>query len=122
MDWTQTTNTIDYGIKSMKEDGNNTKITLERIGLMPMPLDIEVEFTDGTKQQFYIPLRMMFGNKPTDATILNDWAWAYPSFEFSIEKPKSTIKSVIIDPKGFMADINKENNIIYNTKEGTNRP
>jgi len=122
MDWTQTTNTIDYGIKSMVENGSNTTINLERIGLMPMPLDIEVEFTDGTKQQFYIPLRMMFGNKPTEATILNDWAWAYPSFEFSIEKPKSTIKSVIIDPKGFMADINKENNIIYNTKEGTNKP
>jgi aminopeptidase N len=42
MDWTQTTNTIDYGIKSVDADEENTKITLERIGLMPMPIDLLV--------------------------------------------------------------------------------
>jgi len=110
MDWTQTTNTIDYGIKSIESDVNGTKITLERIGLMPMPLDLEVEFTDGTKQQFHIPLRMAFGSKPTTATTLENWAWAYPTYEFTINKKRSSIKSVMIDPSGFMADINKENN------------
>ena len=39
VDWTQTTNTIDYGIKSIDDNG---KVTLERIGRMPMPLDILV--------------------------------------------------------------------------------
>ena len=43
-DWTKTTNTIDYGIKSVTEDGKNTKVTLERIGRMPMPLDILVVY------------------------------------------------------------------------------
>lgn len=110
MDWTQTTNTIDYGIKSIEDDENRTKVTIERIGLMPMPLDIEVEYTDGTKDQFYIPLRMMYGSKITTATPLSDWAWAYPTYEFVIEKSKPLVKSITIDPKGFMADINKENN------------
>ncbi len=109
-EWTQTTNTVDYGIKSMDNNGNSTKVTLERIGLMPMPLDIEVEFTDGTKQQFYIPLRSTYGSKSTSATELKDWAWAYPTYEFTIDKAKPYIKSVTIDPKGFMADVNKENN------------
>ena len=109
-EWTQTTNTIDYGIKSLEADGNATKVTLERIGLMPMPLDIEVEYMDGSKQQFYIPLRMLYGSKPTSATKLNDWAWAYPTYEFTIDKPRTTIKSVTIDKDGFMADVNKTNN------------
>ncbi len=110
MDWTQTTNTIDYGVKSIESKGTGTYVTLERIGLMPMPLDIEVEYTDGTKQQFHIPLRMMYGTKPTSATILNDWAWAYPTYEFTIDKAKASINSVTIDPNGFMADVNRDNN------------
>lgn len=109
-EWTQTTNTIDYGIKSVENSGNGTKVILERIGVMPMPLDIEVEFTDGTKQQFHIPLRMAFGSKPTTATTLKDWAWAYPTYEFTINKTKPFIKSVTIDPNEFMADVNKLNN------------
>ena len=110
MDWTQTTNTIDYGIKSIENEGATTKVILERIELMPMPLDIQVEFTDGSKQDFYIPLRATFGSKPTTATELNDWAWAYPTYEFIIEKAKPFIKSVTIDPKGLMADVKRDNN------------
>ncbi|MEL0201118.1 MAG: M1 family metallopeptidase, partial [Flavobacteriaceae bacterium] len=34
-DWTQTTNTIDYGIKEVEEAGEKTTVYLERIGLMP---------------------------------------------------------------------------------------
>jgi Peptidase family M1 domain len=115
-DWTQTTNTIDYAIKEVKEDADKTKITLERIGRMPMPIDLKVEYTDGTVENFYIPLRMMSFEKtnpiPTvKRTILNDWAWAYPTFEFAIAKPKNTIKKITIDPSGLMADVKKENNV-----------
>jgi hypothetical protein len=109
-EWTQTTNTIDYGIKSVVNNGGKTKVTLERIGEMGMPIDIEVEFTDGTKQQFYIPFRSTFGSKSTTATELRDWAWAYPTYEFTISKAKPFIKYITIDPNEFMADVNKENN------------
>ena len=111
MDWTQTTNTIDYGVKTIESDGDKTKITLERIGLMPMPLDLEVEYLDGTKEQFNIPLRMMYGSKPTSATVLENWAWAYPTYEFVLNKTRPSIKSVTIDPNGFMADVDKSNNV-----------
>jgi hypothetical protein len=34
-----------------KTDGvQRTAITLERIGRMPMPIDLSVEYTDGTKE------------------------------------------------------------------------
>ena len=103
IDFAQTTNTIDYAVKTVESNA----ITLERIGLMPMPLDITVTYTDGSTEDFYIPLQMMRGEKPTLATLIKDWAWAYPTYTFETSK---TIKSVEIDPKGLMADIEKENN------------
>ncbi len=103
MDWTQTTNTIDYAVKSV----DNKTVTLERIGLMPMPIDVTVTYTDDSKENFNIPLQMMRGEKPTTATILKDWAWAYPTYSFDTKK---AVKSVVIDSKGLMADLDKSNN------------
>lgn len=102
-DFTQTTNTIDYAITAI--EGN--KINLERIGLMPMPIDISVTYTDGSTEDFYIPLQMMRGEKPTNATIKADWAWAYPTYTLETQK---TVKSVEIDPSRMMADIDRSNN------------
>jgi hypothetical protein len=113
VDWTQTTNTIDYGIKNIDDSG---KITLERIGRMPMPLDILVAYEDGTVESFYIPNPLMRWEKENPypqikRTVLKDWDWAYPTFDFSLSQEKSKIKSIIIDPSGLMADVNKENNV-----------
>ena len=103
-EWTQTTHTIDYGIKSV--EGN--EITLERIGQMPMPIDVEVTYTDGTKQSYNIPLELMRGSKPTTAIVLKDWGWAYPTYSFKAAK---TIKSVAIDTSKLMADVDDDNNV-----------
>lgn len=110
VDFTQTTNTIDYAIKNI----DKKTITLQRIGLMPMPLDITVTYKDGSTEDFYIPLREMRGAKPTSATILPDWAWAYPTYTFKTSKK---IEKVEIDPKEFMADINKDNNLFPEDKD-----
>ena len=95
MDWTQTTKTIDYGITSAT-DGRKIKstvITLERVGAMGMPIDLEVTYKDGTKEQFYIPLQMMRGEKPISfkglkRTLAKDWAWAYPTYTLEIDNGK----------------------------------
>ncbi len=102
-EWTQTTHTIDYGVKSINEN----EIIIERVGKMPMPIDLEVTYKDGTKELFNIPLQMMRGEKPTSATILDDWTFAHPTYTFKTSKK---VKSVLIDPSGFMADINSDNN------------
>ncbi|MEO5788190.1 M1 family metallopeptidase [Gelidibacter sp.] len=113
-DWTQTTNKIDYAIKDVNAEGNKTSVTLERIGLMPMPIDLEITYADGTKSAYYIPLRMMRGAKPTPptTTVIKNWAWAHPTYTFEVEKPKSAIKTITIDPRGYMADVNRENNVV----------
>ena len=102
-EWTQTTHTIDYGVKSV----NGKEVTLERVDKMPMPIDVEVTYVDGSKEAFNIPLRMMRGEKPTNATKIADWTWAHPTYTFTTSKE---VKSVEIDPSKLMADINQENN------------
>ncbi|WP_396182135.1 M1 family metallopeptidase [Flavobacterium sp.] len=112
VDWTQTTNTIDYGIKNIDDSG---KITLERIGRTPMPLDILVVYEDDSMESFYVPNPLMRFEKENPypqikRTVLKDWDWAYPTYEFSLSQGKAKIKSMLIDPSGLMADVNKENN------------
>ena len=103
IDFGQTTNTIDYSVQNIE----GKTITLERIGEMPMPIDITVTYTDDSKEDFYIPLQMMRGEKPTSATVIKDWAWAYPTYTFTASK---SVSSVNIDPKERMADIDRSNN------------
>ena len=111
-DWTQTVNTIDYAVKKVGLLGSETEITLERVGLMPMPVEVEVVLKDGKKLNYYIPLQMMRGEKPTEGSVrlLGDWAWAYPVYRFKIGVAGSEIKTVTIDNKNETADVNKENN------------
>ena len=116
VDWTQTTNTIDYAIKEVNENGSKTTVTLERIGRMPMPIDIIAVYEDGTQESFYIPLNLMRYIKDNpfpnlNRNVLDSWGWANTTYQFTIDKPKKAIQVMVIDPAGLMADVNKENNV-----------
>lgn len=116
IDWAQTANTIDYGIKDVADNSGKTTISLERIGRMPMPIDLKVDYTDGTSENFYIPLRMMNFIKPNPnpnekRTVVEDWAWAMSNYNFTIDKNKTAIKKITIDPSGLMADVKPANNV-----------
>ena len=101
-EFVQTSHTIDYGVKSV----SGKEITLERIGTMPMPIDVTVNYTDGTSETYYIPLRMMLGAKPTTASVLKSWAWAMPTYTIKATKE---VQSVDLNTSKLMADINSEN-------------
>ncbi|HMG68830.1 MAG TPA: M1 family metallopeptidase, partial [Chitinophagaceae bacterium] len=62
--WISSTKTIDYGIDSLWEENGKTNIRLRDIGLIPMPIDLQLTFKDGTKELQYIPLDLMYGQKP----------------------------------------------------------
>lgn len=115
-DWTRTTNTIDYAISEVTGSESGTTLVLERKGLMPMPIDVLVVYTDDTQETFYAPLRMMHGEKENpypgiERTVLPDWPWAVPQYEIQLERPASDIKAIVIDPSQLMADVDAENNI-----------
>ena len=114
--WVNGLKTIDYKIANIGIDSitNKAQIILERIGRMPMPIDVLVTYKDGTKEWHYIPLNLMFGNKPAeDATpriIHEEWRWTHPTYSFNIDKKLSDIRSIEIDPSYRMADVNRVNN------------
>ncbi|MEP1955226.1 MAG: M1 family metallopeptidase [Algoriphagus sp.] len=110
-----TTKTIDYGIKEMKAAGDQSDITLERIGLMPMPIDLVITYKDGSKEMVYLPLEIMRGEKPAEAgapqrIISQDWPWTNLTKTIRINKKADSIKSIEIDPTSRLADINPDNN------------
>ena len=117
-DWTQTIKTIDYGIKSVEGDETKTIIKIERIGSMPMPLEILVNFKDKPSEVHYIAIPLMRGEKQnpykTKWTVHKDWPWAHTEYELIIDHPKNKIKDIFIDPSYYMADTNRDNNAYFN--------
>lgn len=114
--WVTTTKTIDYGIANVTGTGSATEVELTRNGLMPMPLDVEVEFSDGSVEHHYIPMRIMWGQKENEFPdierhIQEDWPWVFPEYTFTIERSAEDIVRIEIDPTRRMADINRENNV-----------
>lgn len=113
--WIETTNTIDYAIHSIVPNGKKTIVTLKNKGLMPMPLDIRVKLKDGSEKWFNIPLRIMRGAKKAEDgmssyTVLEDWPWTFPQYEWVLDIPENQIESIILDPSARMADIDQGNN------------
>ncbi len=115
--WCNTTKTINYGIDSLWEEAGFTKIRLKRIGQMPMPIDLELSFTDGTKEIHYIPLNLMFGEKPADdpsikRTVHEEWRWTHPVYILELKRRLTDIKRIEIDPSKRMADVDRKNNLL----------
>ena len=123
-DWTKTTNTIDYAIDSVEGEEESTLVSLQRKAMMPMPLDINVTYNDGTSETFYIPLQMMRWEKPAEKgvnrTVVKDWAWGFPEYQLEIPVAKSKISSIEIDASQLMADIDRSNNKWTGTNETGN--
>ncbi len=110
-----TTKTIDYRIQAVTTDGSETLVKLERVGEMMMPVDLYIEYADGSTEILYVPLRIMRGEKPVEfediqRRTLQAWPWTYPAYTLKIARPLSEIKSIEIDSSERMADINRENN------------
>jgi len=121
LDWykeymVNTTHLADYGIKTVEKEGKKkTKVVLEKIGIMPMPLDVVVTYKNGSKELFNIPLRIMRGAKQAEFkdmkfTLLNDWPWTNPDYSFVIDEKIKKVVKVEIDPSKRMADANGDNN------------
>nr|WP_139957753.1 M1 family metallopeptidase [Flavicella sediminum] len=108
--WTQTTNTIDYSVSVT----NGNEVLLERLGRMPMPIDLKVSYADGSVEEFYIPLVAMRGEKATSAKLLPDWSWVLPNYSFVTTKD---VVKAEIDVSKRMADIDEKNNVWPAIKE-----
>lgn len=107
-----TTRTIDYAIENVTDN----EITLVNKSNLAMPIDLLVEYEDGEKELFYIPLREMRGEKPTESfaiyegvqrTVSEDWFWTKPSYTLPVNKKPVKVQ---IDPSLRLADIESADN------------
>ena len=112
--WINTTHTIDYAIEQVEAKKDKTVVTLQKIGQMPMPIDLTVTTKNGVKTWYYIPLGIMRGEKINDTEIkrvtLKDWYWTHPTYVFEIDTPLDQIETLQIDESGYLADVNNQNN------------
>ena len=107
-----TTRQIDYAIKEV----NQNSIELLNKSNLAMPIDLLVEYEDGSKELFYIPLREMRGEKPAESnelyngikrTVLPDWFWTKPTYSVPVTKK---VSKVWLDPTQRLADVDAQDN------------
>jgi len=122
LDWyrtffVNTTKTIDYAIDSLWEEKGKTNIRLRNKGNIPMPIDLELYFKDGSRELAYVPQYLMFGAKDNEEpevkrTVGEPWKWTHPLYTITIDRKLTDLRSAEIDPGQRMADMERKNNKI----------
>lgn len=115
--WLNSTKTINYGIDSLWEENGVSKIRLSRTGKMPMPIDLQLTFKDGSKEMHTIPLSLMYGSKKNEAPgqpwFAHDaWKWSAPTYIVEVKRKLTDLKIAEIDPSKRMADTDRRNNLL----------
>ena len=112
--WVNSTKTIDYGLNDIQAGNNTAIISIQRLGKLPMPIEVLITYKDGTTELHYMPLDLMLGGKMAEGAvnhiIHSAWQWVAPTYTFETSKPLSALKSIEIDPSYRMPDLNRSNN------------
>lgn len=112
--WVNSTKTIDYGLNDIQAGNNTAIISIQRLGKLPMPIEVLITYKDGTSELHYMPLDLMLGGKGAESAVNRfvhkDWQWVAPTYTFETSKPLSALKSIEIDPSYRMPDLNRSNN------------
>jgi len=108
-----TTKYPDYGIDTVIDK----TVKLVKKGPMPMPLEVVVTTKDGKKEVYYIPIRMMRGEKPNEwpenvkYQVAEDWPWTHPTYELEVDCKAKNIESVEINPTVDFMDLDRSDNV-----------
>ena len=83
---------------------------------MPMPIDFQLTFKDGTTELHYVPLNLMFGQKPPEdrstRIVHEEWKWTHPTYIIESKRSLRDLKRAEIDPSQRMADVDRGNNLL----------
>jgi hypothetical protein len=84
---------------------------------MPMPVDLQLTFKDGSTEMHAIPLNVMYGSKqnenPSQAWFLHEaWKWTHPTYTVEFKRRLTDLKKAEIDPSKRMADVERKNNLL----------
>ena len=84
---------------------------------MPMPIDLQLTFKDGTTFMHYIPLNLMYGAKKAEnnnqsVEVHEEWRWTHPTYIVSFKQRLTNLTKAEIDPSKRMADVDQRNNVL----------
>src|SRR5690606_14678998 len=114
--WVNSVKAIDYAIGSVEEVEGEVEVTLQRKGLMPMPIDVYVNTKKGSVQVYNIPLVIMRNVKASDGgkQLLHQdpWPWVNPEYVLTLDEDirLEDIEKIEIDASQRMVDVNPESN------------
>lgn len=111
--WVGTTKYIDYSVRGVESGRGNSVVYLTRKGELPMPVDLEVAYADGSRELIHIPLNETFGTKKGDMTVApKAWDWVDPHYTLEVSHPGKQIVRLEIDPLKQMADVIPDDNYL----------
>ncbi len=112
--WVNSIKKIDYAIDSLWSEGDSSFVRIRRINEMPMPVEVVITSKDRTQELHYIPLDLMFAEKPADPDqprkTYPPQRWTHRTMVISTARPLTAIQTVEIDPSLRMADVERRNN------------
>jgi hypothetical protein len=81
---------------------------------MPMPVDVQITLKNGDKELHYVPMNLMYGQKPAEnaipRTVYEPWKWTHSTYVIETSRKLADFTLVEIDPSLRMADIERKNN------------
>lgn len=92
--WFYSNDSIDLGIVNVSQEKGVAIVELENAGNIPLPVEMEVSFDDGSTSEIRLPVEIWHRTNSWSHEILTD----------------KTIKAVRLDPRNKLVDINPENN------------
>jgi hypothetical protein len=113
--WVNSTKAVDYGLNDIQAGEKGAILSIQRVGKMPMPIEVYITYKDGSSETHYMPLDLMLSGKKAEAAnwiTHAEWKWTAPTYSFELSKPISQLKSIEIDPSQRMPDVNRTNNKI----------
>jgi hypothetical protein len=116
--WVYSTKTIDYTISSTStnEQGELT-IDLQRLGTMPMPIEVLISLKNGQNKRIIIPLSLMYNSKPINSEdpkveVAEYWDSVNPYYVLNTSLSVDEVLQIQIDPDNLIMDIDRSNNLI----------
>jgi len=107
------THHVDVAITAVRITEDSTFIDLERIGKLPLPVDLRITTAGGQVMDHHIPQVVTQGHRPLDEgeALLPAWPWTHPTYTVALagSMPGSTFE---IDADRWTADANRKNNTV----------
>ncbi|NPA42405.1 MAG: M1 family metallopeptidase [Chlorobi bacterium] len=117
-EWVESTHTVDYAVVSVEKSGDGSRITIRKIGGMPVPLDVLVVSKGGEFRMYHLPYFRTLHyrqspnfSKPEFFRVLEPWFDGYPEYTFDVPWPPEALKLVQADPWFYTLDVDPANNI-----------